>query len=913
MTELEQLNEMFDLKTAKGYEFTELPKEKWVGWVNLTYEATFTIDNGKEFSFRVQRAKEYGNYARRIFLTYKAANKTKASQKLVIDKGTFKKVLVTFMRIYDSYKMSEDGMKSAGYALVMQPGFSQYLPLLHRALQRAFKNQPKKKLSLVGVNEEASGKSIEVFYEVKASPFPAFNGKKFSYIDYISNETYKQLANIKAEDPSPAAVINSEEDVNDIEYEVEEGKPDPDASFAGYYQIKDSSYLIGLTGASSFSILYVKKSLKSYSKAFSDTVFTVAEGDATIYTPDGEVKNNFSFTVYLGDMEYAITSMSSTTANYWINDYKEKKAKQETTDLADKFKAAPKYTIDDLEGVFGFFEVLNGDLIVPMIPDKSVIRIYGSNIKIIGDYFESTKTKIYDSMDGEERYEDISFLISHYKDGAVLKKIDSVDAKHLIDAFTKEEPIAPEDSYVEIQTEEPFDLTKQKGKFVRMTADSGSSKLKASEVAKIVDYGMNGDDFDTALAVYGLPSSTKIDEPFLVVQPVKHIEKHVLLKLSDNGSTYNILDTYDAESDSEVSSKAKNTGVNASNKPVKNDSPVVELSKTQEQLLREYGMEPFKFGPISIDLAGLSIVDLTDKIKEIQSYFPSLDTETLKTMVTKNYERVVNLSENIGNSMHHIIMQHDLEFKGGTKGTSSIKAYSGNAYNNINKYLRFGEDLINGVSGYALEDTKKHIEALDKVFEKHGKKFPADLKVYRGASMTAEEIQILDDGGYYEMTSYSSTSLRPEVAHNFAKVGSYSFVKGATGDQDDISVDTRQGNKVFMEISDLDKCLCLYINEVSEYKNEREMLINRGTIVQAKDKLIKVMNIKQAGDIKGGVWVGRFRVVEALNEMAMPVYMKDFFKLLREQLEPYEDALMNLAILQIGLIGLAEENGFNIE
>src|SRR5690554_4819280 len=103
------LTEMFNLKSAPGYEFEVTAKEDMPAMFALAWQATFTADNNFEYAFRVFRAREYGKNSRRlVFMRRKSKN---LSQNITIDHGTFKKVIVTFLRCYEAYKDSADGQK----------------------------------------------------------------------------------------------------------------------------------------------------------------------------------------------------------------------------------------------------------------------------------------------------------------------------------------------------------------------------------------------------------------------------------------------------------------------------------------------------------------------------------------------------------------------------------------------------------------------------------------------------------------------------------------------------------------------------------------------------------------------------------------------------------------------------------
>lgn len=196
MTEdLEFLTEVLDLKTAKGYDYKVSPKEDWPAWPHIKFQAVFTADNGVEYAFRVVREKAYGKTSKRLILMKKQSKNY--SQNLILDKGTFKKVLVTFMRCYQAFKDTDEGLRSSSYGLTLQKGLIPNAPLLVRTIAKAFRGQPKVKLELVGVNEEGPGGGIDLLYVNKISTVPYWGGKEYDEAKFTSNDTFKKLANIK--------------------------------------------------------------------------------------------------------------------------------------------------------------------------------------------------------------------------------------------------------------------------------------------------------------------------------------------------------------------------------------------------------------------------------------------------------------------------------------------------------------------------------------------------------------------------------------------------------------------------------------------------------------------------------------------------------------------------------------------
>lgn len=208
-----KLNEMLDLKTAPGYDFnvTDMkdPKTKPTN-MEIKFEATFFTSNNDEYAFRAYRAPQYGKYARILALSKR---KQKAfSQNLVFDKGTFTKVMVTFLRAYEAYKSTKDGLQTSSYVFVLQPGLAAYATLVVRATRRAFIANKKARLSVYGANLDGPNGATQLFFVNSASIFPLFDGKEFQP-EYQMNELYLKLADIEGKTLKPALNLTADSDI----------------------------------------------------------------------------------------------------------------------------------------------------------------------------------------------------------------------------------------------------------------------------------------------------------------------------------------------------------------------------------------------------------------------------------------------------------------------------------------------------------------------------------------------------------------------------------------------------------------------------------------------------------------------------------------------------------------------------
>jgi hypothetical protein len=143
------------------------------------------------------------------------------------------------------------------------------------------------------------------------------------------------------------------------------------------------------------------------------------------------------------------------------------------------------------------------------------------------------------------------------------------------------------------------------------------------------------------------------------------------------------------------------------------------------------------------------------------------------------------------------------------------------------------------------------------------------MQVYRGASMTNDDIETLNGGGTYTNSSYSSCSLAMTKAFDFAKMSPLSTAKalangGVLKGEDTFLGSTSQGNKVMLVIDRLDKCLSLYLEGVTKISAEFEILLNRGTVMKCKngEKMLCVVDIPGDGVSKGRKgWFGKMSIV----------------------------------------------------
>ena len=180
--EIQMLNEVLDVHTAKSYEYTVTPPDQVAKWATpIEFEATFKSETGKEYAIRFYKDKQYGAYTRCVAIMLRKET-TKWSQKAYLDPGTAKKAIVTMMKAYHEFKTSTYGKSHTNaFALFLQPDIAKYASVITTALERSFKTDPVAKLKLYAATDEGlKANATGLFYinpTNKTQPY--FQGKSF--------------------------------------------------------------------------------------------------------------------------------------------------------------------------------------------------------------------------------------------------------------------------------------------------------------------------------------------------------------------------------------------------------------------------------------------------------------------------------------------------------------------------------------------------------------------------------------------------------------------------------------------------------------------------------------------------------------------------------------------------------------
>lgn len=277
------LNEVFNLASAKGYDF-EVTDMSTVTIPEIRYQCTFEADNGVEYAFRVYKAdsmpgRKYGPHSR--LLTFMRRKSRNFSQNITVDLGTFKKVLVTFMRCYQDYKEnSKDGKKSSSYAVVMQDSLRAYAPLFVRATKRAFRTDKRLQLELMGVNEQGKGNTLELMFKNTQSMYAPFGGKDYDESKFVGNPTHVELAKIFGKDLEQSTVIAKVDHtpVSSVKPEYDRLNPDGIPGLNDEEQFKSDEFILeAFTANGRDALESVFKKYKIHRRYFAEHIAQAVE------------------------------------------------------------------------------------------------------------------------------------------------------------------------------------------------------------------------------------------------------------------------------------------------------------------------------------------------------------------------------------------------------------------------------------------------------------------------------------------------------------------------------------------------------------------------------------------------------------------------------------------------------------
>lgn len=169
---------------------------------------------------------------------------------------------------------------------------------------------------------------------------------------------------------------------------------------------------------------------------------------------------------------------------------------------------------------------------------------------------------------------------------------------------------------------------------------------------------------------------------------------------------------------------------------------------------------------------------------------------------------------------------------------SAIHAYTGDTYTMINNALRSKSlERPSSVSDYDENKIVNLVTNINAGFEAKGFRFPRDYVLYRAQGLMQEDIDRLEEGGTFTMYGYTSASGSLDTPWGFMKTGesfSSQFFQTLFKGNPKSNVDTKLDHKILMSITRLDRTLSLIVEDVSSIPSEREVLINRNTVIRLK-------------------------------------------------------------------------------
>lgn len=142
------------------------------------------------------------------------------------------------------------------------------------------------------------------------------------------------------------------------------------------------------------------------------------------------------------------------------------------------------------------------------------------------------------------------------------------------------------------------------------------------------------------------------------------------------------------------------------------------------------------------------------------------------------------------------------------KERETLFNYTAGTNRDINSYLN-GHVSLEDVQQHVLQSIQKDVDNMDKIFKKT--KISSDMKVYRGINpnlhtATADLTKALKtEGSVLQMDGFISTSVNPDIATRYAKEGAR-----------------------ILEIQLPKNTPAAYLEGISKFKDEEEMLLNRG-------------------------------------------------------------------------------------
>lgn len=609
------------------------------------------------------------------------------------------------------------------------------------------------------------------------------------------------------------------------------------------------------------------------------------------------------------------------------------------------FKTTPKLRLE----LYGAVESLDGNTIVYLANTSSSMPLFGgpkADLAVIrGDFYMKLTGQTASNKEDEGSVADDTikgvppipkaappaYIPPAYKATKKAKKDDEFpQTSSPTSGQPFEEPVKVEpkasvipDSFIPPKVVSPEKFKSYDGNkpstAIYATKDSGSSSLLKGQTAEIVGL-YHTDEF----------LMPKVNQQFEIkAQALKQIENakefYTLVVKAKNGKYVAFPVGLEVTFANYVNDKfyfIENSNVKVP-EPVKNGldkvakninaKSIQELPDTYHKILEDAS---FNLGPIKVSLGDdTSIIGVVDKLEEVRAFFGTLPKDVLKDKMYEISGEVDKVTAKLTKSINAYLDQNSA-FLGQKDNDNadyvhSVQIYTGSGYEAINNFLR-GKNA-NGVSSTAQIEAR--VKSIDKAFESEGIYLPPKLPVYRGASISTEQIEEMNKMKSVPLTGYASVSLRPHIALSFMGGGvSFTEVVGAAtlkdvsdpSQLDKAYYSSNQGNKILYSITRLDRCLSLALKKISNHPNEEEILLNRGTEVRPRQgKLVQRVMKREMGsgdaDNGQGIWLARVEIApKAISESSLAQF------LLREAVDKFTEAQDVLALTSVFLDDYAE-------
>lgn len=579
------------------------------------------------------------------------------------------------------------------------------------------------------------------------------------------------------------------------------------------------------------------------------------------------------------------------------------------------FKTAPKLRLE----LVGALESDEGKTVMFYTNPASVYPYFG------GKYFDDKHIKgdFYESLGGKDAETDIQTQTN-----VVPTQVQSTPKVNFVPDGVEPPLFHPENS----------NFGGSKSSVIQMKQDSGSSSLKKGDYAHIVGLYSNSQVKDI-LKQYNIPlnDTSKFNAKGIMIVKPSGKDKYVALPAhtTNNNDPKNHFDFLDQAMNKipepvvpqeELKPQIPNfiSDDTAAKNPNAKD---ILVNQWDLQELAEESFKDIEVGPIKISLTGGSVIEITEKVKKVSQYFGAMSTSQATNMVREVRYRIDSAISKYITSVNKVLREEDAFLKFDYSNPehknqqNSISMYTGSDYGPINEYLRKGDSVFTHL--HVQSYRKKivgHVSNIDQAFAEHGVRLPESLTVYRGASISGDDIKALQADKSIGLSGYASVSLKPSVAESFSNISGTDLSRGGASlfiqqtqptNSDPLpqtSMSSRQGNKILYNINRLDRCLSLMLKDVSGHSTEEEILLNRGTKIN-QTMLVKVLD-RDEGDQQvtdnDGIWFCKAKI----SHKSLSEGIKGFRSyLLKEDTASELSTLDEVSILDFVLADIEERLG----